>query len=618
MNTPILKARKGSEELIFYNEGEYQEWKENTPGAASWAVKYYKGLGTSTGKEFKEYLAAKKIVFFTSTGPDSHAAIDKVFNKKLAADRKVWLAGYDAEAYLDTNQTSVSYEEFIDREMIHFSKADNDRSIPSMVDGLKTSLRKIIYTTFIRKMKKEIKVAQLSGSVSELSGYHHGEASLNKGITMLAQNFVGSNNINLLTPNGQFGTRLEGGSDAASERYIFTELSPLTRLIFPEADDKVLDYLDDDGQLVEPRFYAGVIPMLCVNGCKGIGTGFSTDIPPYNPLVLIDYIKKRLNKESVDSIDMIPYFQGFKGTVTALSSSKYLIRGCYQVISDKVIRVTELPVGYWTADFKKHLEELIEPDVKKEKEKEKETKTKSKTKNKGDVRDYIDSCTERIIDFTIEFAPGVLNTLIGTEVDYGCNALEKLLKLYTTKTTTNMHAFDEKDRLRLFNTPQEIIDAYMPVRHKVYQDRKNHQVKELTYTAMVLSNKARFIQSLTAEPPEIELRKKTKSDIVNILTGFEYDMVDNNYNYLIRMPLDSQTIEEAEKLLAQRDQTLKSLEVLKETQIETMWLDELSALHEKYSLHMQKRAVDENDQNDKGDKQASAKKIKIKRRLKKV
>ena len=425
MNTPILKARKGSEELIFYNEGEYQEWKENTPGAASWAVKYYKGLGTSTGKEFKEYLAAKKIVFFTSTGPDSHAAIDKVFNKKLAADRKVWLAGYDAEAYLDTNQTSVSYEEFIDREMIHFSKADNDRSIPSMVDGLKTSLRKIIYTTFIRRMKKEIKVAQLSGSVSELSGYHHGEASLNKGITMLAQNFVGSNNINLLTPNGQFGTRLEGGSDAASERYIFTELSPLTRLIFPEADDKVLDYLDDDGQLVEPRFYAGVIPMLCVNGCKGIGTGFSTDIPPYNPLVLIDYIKKRLNKESVDSIDMIPYFQGFKGTVTALSSSKYLIRGCYQVISDKVIRVTELPVGYWTADFKKHLEELIEPDVKKEKEKEKETKTKSKTKNKGDVRDYIDSCTERIIDFTIEFAPGVLNTLIGTEVDYGCNALEK-------------------------------------------------------------------------------------------------------------------------------------------------------------------------------------------------
>ena len=87
---------------------------------------------------------------------------------------------------------------------------------------------------------KDSKVAQLSGSVSELSRYHHGEQSLNGTIVNMAQNFVGSNNINLLEPNGQFGTRLQGGDDSASERYIFTQLNPLTRYIFPEADDSVL------------------------------------------------------------------------------------------------------------------------------------------------------------------------------------------------------------------------------------------------------------------------------------------------------------------------------------------------------------------------------------------
>ncbi|GAG14381.1 unnamed protein product, partial [marine sediment metagenome] len=246
MNTPILKARKGSKELIFYNDGEYNAWKEanDTKG---WKVKYYKGLGTSTSKEFKEYFAHKKVVRFSSTGEGSRDAIDMVFNKKRANDRKEWLSGYDRELYLDTNHEEVTYEQFIGREMIHFSKYDCDRSIPNLIDGLKTSLRKILFTAFKRRLTNEIKVAQFSGSVSEISCYHHGEQSLNGAIVGMAQNFVGSNNINLLEPKGQFGTRLQGGEDSASERYIFTQLTKVTRCIFPEADDCVLTYLNDDG-----------------------------------------------------------------------------------------------------------------------------------------------------------------------------------------------------------------------------------------------------------------------------------------------------------------------------------------------------------------------------------
>ena len=172
-----------------------------------------------------------------------------VFNKKRADDRKEWLSKYDRNLRINNNDKKVSYDDFINKEMIHFSKYDCDRSIPNLMDGLKISLRKILFSAFKKNLTNEIKVAQFSGYVSENSGYHHGEASLNAAIVGMAQNFVGSNNINLFEPNGQFGTRLQGGKDSASERYIFTQLNKITRLIFPKEDDAILKYLDDDGPL---------------------------------------------------------------------------------------------------------------------------------------------------------------------------------------------------------------------------------------------------------------------------------------------------------------------------------------------------------------------------------
>ena len=568
MNTPILKAKKGDVELNFYNDGEYNAWKE-LHDSKGWKIKYYKGLGTSTGKEFREYFEKKKMVGFQHS-EKSDDAIDMVFNKKRADDRKDWLKLYDRDAYLDTAKTNVTYEEFIDRELIHFSKYDCDRSIPNLMDGLKISLRKILFSAFKKNLTSEIKVAQFSGYVSEHSGYHHGEASLNAAIVGMAQNFVGSNNINLFMPNGQFGTRLQGGKDSASERYIFTQLNKITRSIFPQADDNVLEYLNDDGLSVEPIYYAPIIPMVLVNGSKGIGTGFSTDIMCYNPLQIIEYLQNKLLFIE-DDIEFIPYYEGFKGKITKISDEKFLIRGVYETVATDKIKVTELPVGYWTEDFKELLESLIEPGVDKEGK-----------KIAAIIKDYDDMSKDTNVDFTITFMKGKLEELQASKsADYGCNGVEKLLKLYTTNTTTNMHLFDANDVLHKYEKVSEIIDAYYEVRLKLYETRKTYLIDALEKDLVLLSNKAKYIQENL--DGTIDLRKKKKEQVVTMLAekGFA-KMDDDEYKYLIKMPMDSVTEENVDKLLKDKESKETELHAIKNTSVHKMWKNELDILKEQY------------------------------------
>jgi DNA topoisomerase-2 len=608
MNTPILKAKKGNQTLMFYNDGEYQKWKSEND-TKGWSVKYYKGLGTSTSKEFKEYFEHKKIVTFINNGDESVDAIDMVFNKKRADDRKKWLENYNRELYLDTNKQTVSFKEFIDSEMIHFSKYDCDRSIPNVMDGLKISLRKILYAAFKKRLNTEIKVAQFSGYVSENSAYHHGEQSLNGAIVGMAQNFVGSNNINLFEPSGQFGTRLQGGKDSASERYIYTYLNKLTRCIFPEADDKILKYLDDDGYPVEPIYYVPIIPMLLVNGSKGIGTGFSTDIMCYNVLDIIQYIESKLKTNPLDLPNIVseantlntirPYYQGFTGTITKLNPQKYLIKGRYEKINDNTIRVIELPVGFWTDDFKEHLEYLIEgppkeKETKESKDKEKDgakssktktsgkTKTSAKSQKQNMIKDYIDLSTDVNVDVTISFNTGVLDELIHSVDDNGCNGLEKLLKLYTTQSTTNMHAFDSKERLKKYESVEEIIDDFYNVRYEFYDIRKNNQIDLLNKELVYLSNKAKYISEILSDT--LDLRKKKKDEIITILKEKEYDIVDDDedYKYLVKMPMDSVSEENITKLMNDKNHREQELEILKNKSISEIWLEELENLKNEY------------------------------------
>lgn len=585
MNTPIVKARKGSQEVSFYNDTEYQNWK-NSNDTKGWSVKYYKGLGTSTSKEFKEYFAKKRIVDFEYDDDTCTETLDMVFSKSRAEDRKTWLGDYDKESILDTTDTKVSYTDFINKELIHFSVYDNERSIPNMVDGLKTSLRKILYSAFKRRLTKEIKVAQFGGYVSEHSGYHHGEASLMKAIVGMAQDFVGSNNINLLMPNGQFGTRLQGGDDSASERYIFTELNQITRYLYPQADDAVLTYLDDDGMLIEPEFYVPIIPMILVNGSKGIGTGFSTDIMCYNPTDIIAYLRWKLSTVSDESTEhpvINPYYEGFKGVVVPATESKYMFIGVYEKITEDKIRITELPIGVWTDKYKEFLEKLMETET--------VNKSGKKTKKTPILKEYSDMSTDTNVDIYLTLHSGVLNKLEAKMFDetHGINSVYDKLNLITTKTTTNMHMFNAEQKLRKYENVYDIIDDYIQVRKDFYILRKEAQLKSLKREQTLLSNKARFIQEQCDDV--IDLRRKKKDVVVSLLEEREYDKIDDDvdYKYLRTMPIDSVIEENIEKLLKQRDEKTKEYNTLFGMSIENIWITELNELASQYEMYKKMR-----------------------------
>ena len=537
MNTPILKASKGSKTLCFYNEQDYDHWKADNSG---WKIKYYKGLGTSTGAEFKEYFKEKRIVEFC-THEDDTSTMDMLFNTKKADERKEWLSTYQRDLKVDTRDKKISISDFIHKEMIHFSKYDCDRSICNLMDGLKVSQRKILYSAFKKNLTQEIKVAQFSGYVSEHSGYHHGEASLNGAIVNMAQDFVGSNNIHLFSPNGQFGTRLQGGKDSASERYIFTKLEKITRTIFSIQDDPILNYLDDDGSKVEPVFYLPILPMVLVNGSRGIGTGFSSNILCYHPKQLIDYILAKLDGKPADP-EFIPYYRGFKGTMVKENEKRFISKGVFVQKQNKV-EITELPIGTWNEDYILHLEKLVD---------------------EGTLKEYKDLSTDKEV---------LIKVTLQTEQDP--EELCKTLKLYTYLSTNNMNLFNQHEKLVHYNHVHEICDAFIEVRLPYYQVRKDYLLEALKEEIVLLSNKYKYITELLAET--IDLRRKTTDEIRELLRKKGYAPLDD-FRYLIKMSMDSVCKENVETLKRQFQEKELEHKQISETTIEAMWKKELLAL----------------------------------------
>jgi DNA topoisomerase-2 len=425
----------------------------------------------------------------------------------------------------------------------------------------------------LKKNKTQlIKVAQLSGYVSAETGYHHGEASLQGAIIGLAQNFVGTNNINLLYPDGNFGSRLQQGKDAASPRYIFTRLSDITPLLFNSDDTPLLDFLDDDGTPIEPEWYLPIIPMVLVNGCEGIGTGYSTYIPSYNPKDIVTNLIKMIDDEDFQPLPMKPYFKGFHGTVQEIENGSYITKGRWEKLSDKQIKITEVPVGTGITIYKEFLESLIENNLSK-KVSDKTSKTKKKKFELKDVQNKTKDENDDIC-FIVEFkSENDLEDLIKS------GTLEKELKLVKSFSTNNMYLFNENLILTKYNTPVDILLDFFDIRIQYYIKRRNYIIKKLKRELLILEAKARFIKEYIEG--ELQINKKSKDYIIALLEEREYPLDEESYDYLLRLPIYSLTLEKINELNKQCENKKRELQFIKNKTPEELWKIDLEDLIKK-------------------------------------
>ncbi|CAJ1084130.1 DNA topoisomerase 2-beta isoform X2 [Xyrichtys novacula] len=599
--TPIVKATKNKQEVAFYSIPEFEEWKKQTENFKTWHIKYYKGLGTSTSKEAKEYFAdmERHRIMFRYSGAEDDAAITLAFSKKKTDDRKEWLTNFMEdrrqrrlhglpEQYLyGTQARHLSYNDFINKELILFSNSDNERSIPSLVDGLKPGQRKVLFTCMKRNDKREVKVAQLAGSVAEMSAYHHGEQALMMTIVNLAQNFVGSNNVNILQPLGQFGTRINGGKDAASPRYIFTMLSPLAKLLFPAVDSNLLKFLYDDNQKVEPEWYIPIIPLVLVNGAEGIGTGWACKIPNYDPREIVNNINRLLNHQ--DPLPMLPSYKNFKGLIHELGQNQYLVSGEVSVIDRNTIEITELPIRTWTQAYK---ESVLEPMV------------QGTEKTPALINDYKEYHTDTTVKFVVRMSEEKL-------AQAEAAGLHKVFKLQSSLTCNSMVLFDHMGCLKRYDSVQDILKEFFELRLHYYKLRKDWMLGSLGAEASKLSNQARFV--LEKIEGKITIENKSKRELIRMLVqkGFESDPVaawakaqekaqeedgedgndsdssidsgsssGPNFNYILNMPLWCLTKEKVDELLKQRDVKRGELHELQRKNSEDLWKEDLAVFIE--------------------------------------
>ena len=577
MVTPIIKVSQDKKVKSFYTLTDYNKWKDKHYNGR-WKVKYYKGLGTSTSKEAKEYFRELKVnQYITNEHTDDSMVL--AFKKTEADGRKAWLKSYKEEEILDYNNKDTRIDDFINLEFKHFSNSDNLRSIGSCIDGLKVSQRKILFSCFKRKLYSEIRVAQLAGYVSEHAAYHHGEASLQGAIVGMAQNFVGSNNINLLQPNGQFGTRIMGGSDSASARYIHTQLNPLTDYIFPSKDFPLLDYINDDGLIVEPKWYCPIIPMVLVNGMVGIGTGFSTTIPQFNPKECMANIRRKMNGEPY--LSMMPYYKGFNGTITKKTEKnntvKFITRGKYRVI-DEMVEITELPIGKWTHDFKEYIENIVKDED-------------------SWIIDYENHSTDEKVKFSVKVSDETLfdNSYKNRDI------IEEKFKLQSSKSTTNMHLYNKGGSIKKYDTIYQIMDEHYYTRLNMYVRRKEYDLDHIEKTIKYLEAKMRFITDVINEV--VVVNKQSKKSIIEKLRELEYPFyekemiidyeesreIKTEYNYLMNLSIYNFTSEKLEELQNDIDKNKKEHETLSAIDIKDIWKDELDKLEEKYDAWLKKK-----------------------------
>jgi DNA topoisomerase-2 len=591
MQTPIVRVFQKGGDLLFYDENRFKAYASQS--TKNFKSKYYKGLGTTKSEDVPDTFGEKMVEYITDDKVS--VTINKVFHKNHTDDRKKWIEAYDPVNCMSLDDcgkvTKMNMSEFLNNEVVKFSLNDCGRSIPNLFDGFKESQRKVFYAMKKKNLtfnKQSLKVAQLGGYVAEHTNYHHGEQNLFETIIKMASEYPGSNNIPLLYRDGQFATRLNN-EDAASPRYIYTKFESITPYIFRDEDDILLDYVEDDGEVVEPKFYVPIIPMILVNGCTGIGTGWSCNVPCFNPLDLIESIKVWLeNDGEIMTFDedgsiltsllpeIMPWYRGFEGTIKKhADNNRFITEGIIETMAEnskkkknkenKVV-VKELPIGLWTDKFKDMCEDLL-ADKK--------------------IKSLSNYSTQKKVNFIV------------TEADDGINLNLNTLKLHSTLSTSNMVLFNEKNQLKKY-TLDEIINDFCVLRYQLYVKRKEKILEVLGANFKHISNKVRFIMEIIEE--KFDIMNVSEADIIKKLVsdGYDREVKDatkeddtaaaggetngsKGYEYLLRLNVRNFTSEKVENLKKELVAIQEHLEEIEKTDAKTMWLNDLRDFEGEYS-----------------------------------
>ena len=435
---------------------------------------------------------------------------------------------------------------FFDKEYLDYARyVVENRAIPSCIDGLKPTQRKVVYIAnkiWKTGNEKPMKLFQLAGRVAAEAFYHHGNTSLESSMVGMAQKF--KNSLPLLEGVGQFGSLRSPA--AGAPRYISAKLHPNFRLLYQDFD--LLENKIEEGEKIEPAFFLPIVPTVILNGTSGIAVGFATNILNRNPKDVVDACISTLNNKRMKVL--APWIQEFKGTFTRdLENPKtWKIKGQYQIINTTTVKITAIPPNYTYERYEEILNLLQE---------------------KGIITSYDDNSSETI-EYILKFKRSVLTNLISSE-----GKLERTLRL-NTQETENLTTLDENGKLKIFDKAEDIVKHFVGVRLEWYQTRKDYLIDKTQKQLSLVTNKARFIKDII--DGKLKINNVPKEKIVTYLKTNKYDTVHGSYDYLLSMAIHSLTKERYEKLLLEKEGCIIALKTLKATDPKEMYLGDLKKL----------------------------------------
>lgn len=446
---------------------------------------------------------------------------------------------------------NYNISEFFETELPAYAAYDNVRKIAEVWDGLKISMRKILFTLQNKYPKEFVKTETLANVCAAYTNYLHGAANIGGVCDNMAQKFVGANNYPLIDGNsGGFGTRIN--QTCAANRYTRVKLSEISKHLFLDDDNKILEKQFFEGDYIEPKYFMPVFPVLFLNGSSGMSTAYAHNIFPRNPNDVISYIKKKLSGVEKPRIELQPWFRGFIGSVRKNDETGFY--ECVGVIARNnttSYTISELPIG---VEYSKYIEFL------------------DKLCDEKTIVDYDDKCDTKTETILFE----IKTTREFTKKHEDVESLNKTFKLVKS-LPENFTCIDENCRAKVFNSATEILDDFIDVRLKFYQKRKDWLLNSLKEKLTQLASKYYFVRAVVNG--DIVVNKRKKDNIEAQIEKFEkIKKIDGSYNYLLSMPLYTLTSEKIDELKKQIEDGKEEYRKTVATSVQDMWLADLKEL----------------------------------------